>query len=127
MRTCSPQPKELRTLAMPADLREFLVGVDELIGAEDELATTESDDLLQCERAYGGLLDKGGFRYGFTYFPDKGIRHKWEFCLSAYQINAVAAGGLSTLDLWCCTSPDCKSGFEDKAETCFYCDYIEEA
>jgi hypothetical protein len=126
MRTLRRQPKDLRAVAIPAELSEFLAEVNRLVEARDELATTESDDLLQCDRAYGGLLQAGGARYGFTYFPEPGIRHKWEFDLSASEIADLALGRSTTLKLWFCRSPECRSGFQDAEESCFYCDYVNE-
>lgn len=125
MRTLRRQPKELRAVAIPAELSAFLVEVSRLIEAHNELASTESDDLLQCERAYGGLLQEGGDRYGFTYFSQPGIRHKWIFELSASEIAEVASGRRETLNLWFCRSPECRSGFRDEEESCFYCDYVD--
>jgi len=104
---------------------KFLAEVDRLITSGDELATTESDDLMQCECAYGGLCAEGGDRYVFTYFPEAGIRHKWIFNLSAAEVSAIAAGAKRQLELWFCKANECRSGFQSADDSCFYCDYVD--
>lgn len=126
MRTERRQPKDLRSVRIPEELAAFLVEVDQLIDSADELAVTESDDLLQCQCAYGGLCEEGGDRYLFTYFPETGIRHKWIFELLAAEVSAIAAGSMRELRLWFCKSDECRSGFGSPDHLCFYCDYVED-
>lgn len=126
MRREQKQPKTRHRVEIPDDLAAFLRDVHELIETGDDSATIESDDLLQCETAYGGLIETGGNEYGFTYFPDKGVRHKWEFELDVIGIAEIAEGSQTTLTLWGCQSEDCRCMFSNPDELCFYCDYIED-
>ncbi len=59
MRKRRVRPKVRQTVSNPVNLQEFLHEVNELIETQDDAATIESDDLLQCECAYGGLIDAG--------------------------------------------------------------------
>ncbi|MEW6212117.1 MAG: hypothetical protein AB1631_27420 [Acidobacteriota bacterium] len=97
-----------------------------MILAGDESATIPSDDLLQCESACGGLIEEGGCKYSFTYFPEEGIRHKWYFSFDITDIERIADGATTELSMWACADPQCHSKFMDRNDTCFYCDYIDE-
>ena len=99
MRTAQPKPKKLTQVDVPADLREFFEEVAHLIESHDEAAFIESDDLLQCECAYGGLTEEDTDEYGFTYFPRKGVKTTWELLFSASQIRDVADGSITKLKL----------------------------
>src|SRR5690349_11991798 len=63
----APRPSTL--VPVPDALREFMADVSDRIRAEDDSATTVSDDLLQCEQGYGGLSGDGLF--DFVFFPSK--------------------------------------------------------
>ncbi len=91
----------------------------------DETTLIESDDLLQCDSAYGGLLTEGGSEYSFTYFPEEGIRVKWEVVLQRGDIERVANGELKELTLWGCRDSGCGCKFYNENDTCFYCDWVE--
>jgi len=118
--------KSKQIVTIPDNLLEFFYDVHELIEAEDKSALMESDDLIQCEKAYGGLLEEGGIRYGFTYFPEKGTRQKWELELDVVDIANISEGSKSDLVLWGCLESNCRCLFSDPNDTCFYCDYIDE-
>ncbi|QDT90277.1 hypothetical protein [Gimesia algae] len=130
MRREQKQPKLQQTVSIPEDFREFMQHVHELIETEDESALMESDDLLQYERAYGGLMDEGSREYGFTYFPETNAvsnrRPKWELELDAVDIANICEGSKTTFKVWGCQSPDCECLFSNPEETCFYCDYVDE-
>ena len=134
MRRAVPKPKIRKTFTIPPRLLQFLKYANELIVEEDEAATIESDDLIQIEEvrgyllAYGGLKEEGGSQFAFSYFVEpKQTDKKWEFELSREQIADIAAGRLTELTLWACSSPDCGCAFQTPDETCFYCDYEETA
>jgi len=75
--------KKPETIEIPEGLSSFLADVHRMILEESEDATIESDDLLQCEFAYGGLEDAETGIYSFIYFPDeRGTRNKWQVALS---------------------------------------------
>jgi hypothetical protein len=126
MRREVPKKKVRQQVALPPYLVQFLTEVHQLILAGDKSATTSSDDLIQADRAYGGLVNDGGFDYQFVYFPDKrGVRNKWEFTLSSSAIKEIADGKRTALTLWACPAPDCGCKFTGPEETCFHCDYEE--
>lgn len=58
MRQEQPKAKKLTQIEVPANLRQFLEEVADLIEARDESTLNESYDLLQCEFAYGGLIEE---------------------------------------------------------------------
>jgi len=126
MRRLEAKPKKHEIVRIPLDLQEFLSQVNNMILAKDESTTIQSDDLLQCERAYGGLDEEGGRMYSFTYFPEKGIRHKWHFSLDITDVERVADGATTELSMWACPDPECHSKSMDKNNTCFYCDYVDD-
>jgi hypothetical protein len=132
MRRQAPKPKLQETVKIPPRLFKFLRYAHQLIVREDDVATTQSDDLIQAEEflgwllAYGGLIEEGGSRFSFTYFSEpKQTRKSWEFELTKEQIVEIAAGRLTELTLWACSSPDCGCKFQKPDDTCFYCDYEE--
>lgn len=127
MPTLAPKPKVPETVAIPADLTEFLREVHRLIVAGDEATLHESDDLLQAESAYGGLLEEGGTRYGFTYFPGEGIETKWELVLDRDQIAQIAADRTTALPLWACQVAGCGNKSSDPEEPCYEHDLSDEA
>ncbi len=126
MRERSPRPKIQETVVIPRELKSFLADVHMLIVEGDESTTIESDDLLQCERACGGLLEEGRDVYGFTFFTDpEGVRNKWEIVLSKADIEKVANATLTEFSLWACQDAACGCKFSSEDETCFYCDYVD--
>ena len=126
MRVEKIQQKISQEVTIPEELRSFLQEVDELIRQQDELATTESDDLLQAERAYGGLIEEGTDRYQFTYFPGEDTRPTWELEMTATEISAIAKGQIAALSLWRCPNINCGSHFASAEGVCFDCDYLDE-
>jgi len=125
MSTELPKPKRLTHVEAPPDLRQFLLEVAEKIAQGDEDTLIESDDLLQCDFAYGGLADEETGEYGFTYFPGKSRKTKWEILLLAKQIREVADGERE-LSLWACEDENCGSMFSLAEERCSQCDYEHE-
>lgn len=84
------------TIALPDDLRTFLAEVWASIQAGDDEATRlESDDLLQAECGYGGLVDAAAGRYTFTYLPDTPEGGRWTFELLADDVRKAAEGALA--------------------------------
>jgi len=87
MRVQKIQPKSSAEIPIPEDLLGFFKEVDDLIKKNDDLVTTESDDLIQVEFAYGGLIEEKTERFAFTYFPDKALaragQSSWRLRISA--------------------------------------------
>ena len=118
-------PKTPEIVKIPQDLSSFLSDVHRMILEGSEDATIESDDLLQCESAFGGLEDAETGVYSFTYFPDEhGTRNKWELALSELEIERVAKGEVTELKLWACRSSACGCKFSSESGSCFYCDWV---
>lgn len=128
MRQCYPLQKDFEKVLIPADLLAFLKEMHRMIVAGEEEATIESDDLIQCETAYAGLIEEGRSEFGITYFPNhtsKGIRDKWELVLNKEEIANIADGLSNSLQLWSFRSEECGCRFTVADETCFYCDWKE--
>jgi hypothetical protein len=83
----SANAKHKRTVAIPRHFVDFLREVAALIEAGHEATTCQSDDLLQCDRAYGGLYDATNRRFAFRYFIDDEV--KWDFDLGVDDISAL--------------------------------------
>ena len=126
MRIEKVRKKVKRRVNIPEDLKGFLKEVYECILAKDEATLIESDDLLQEDFVYGGLIGKDGTEYGFTYFPGEGTRNKWELIFTVGQLRDIYEDRVEYLDLWACQSEDCGCKFSDEWMKCFYCDYVDE-
>src|SRR5688572_26891414 len=126
MRTQNIKPKIADEVRIPKNLVQFFREVHQLIEKRHELVTTSSDDLIQAEFAYGGLMEDGGDRFSFTYFPRKSTEASWEFELSAADIAAIARRKQKTLRLWRCHTPGCAYRFGSAADTCIDCDYTDD-
>ena len=128
MRKCAPKLKILEKVAIPDDLKAYVSGIQHLIDEDAEEIKIESDDLIQSQTAYGGLLEEEGREFGITYFPEheeNGVRHKWELIFTKDAVSEISQGKKGFLELWSCTAPECHCRFQVEDETCFYCDYEE--
>jgi hypothetical protein len=125
MRIFKPKAKIEKTIEIPDNLKEFFQYVHHEICELAEETQIEPDDLLQCEFAYGGLINEETREFGFTYFPGKGIENKWEIVLNATEISEICNNEKKHLKLWECVNSKCESLFQTKDENCFYCDYVE--
>ena len=126
MREERRKAKIQETVIIPEDLILFLKDVHSSITIGDEATTIESDDLLQCDSAYGGLIDGETGEFGFTYFSDEqDDRNKWEIILYKSDIEKITGGEVREFLLWACTADDCECKFTDQKETCSYCDWVD--
>jgi hypothetical protein len=125
-RSMARKQKNKVSVELPPAFVKFMRHVHQLIDAGAESATLESDDLLQCDCAYGGLYDASEGRFDFRYLPDEDSndRTTWDLDLDAQQIAAIAAGSTSHVDLWQCSSGNCKCFYEAEDAYCMYCDSI---
>ncbi len=73
---------------VPDELREFMSDVYDRTQTRDDSAMHYSDDLLQCEKGYGGRVTKKEFE--FVWFPSK--TECWEFRLLADEIDEIGGG-----------------------------------
>jgi len=113
--------------SIPDELRDFLREVSAEINAHSESAQIPSDDLLQCECAYGGLLHDDPNYFFFTYFPEEDTLSKWELRLSATDIHAVAESEIGTLVFWKCELERCPNRFANEDGHCDYCNFWNQA
>ena len=121
-----PLPKKRLVAAIPPNLVSFIRDVATAIREENPCATTPSDDLLQCDYAYGGLGDGSPPVYHFTYFSKSDVdpKSKWHFSLSADEVSSVAEGSKTELALWGCASETCESMYPTESSLCHECDYV---
>ncbi len=81
-----------KDVELPDDIIEFFAIVHEMIETEEDSAMTESDDLLQSERIYGGLTDRRRKIYDFTWFPESAPDERWEMQLFSDEIDEIGSG-----------------------------------
>jgi hypothetical protein len=117
------KPKHPVTIELPSAFTDFMREVHQQITEGDKAATTiESDDLLQCDRIYGGLYDVAGRRFGFRYFHTDDCT--WDIQLDAEQIAQIAVGPLTSVNLWQCSGGKCGCLYESQESYCMHCDSI---
>lgn len=129
MRIEQKKPKIQESVTPPQNLVLFLSEVHREIIAEDEVATLESDDLLQYEEfdfAYGGLNDAEKGEFSFRYFTDNENGSTWDFNLSKSEIEKIVKGETKQLSLWGCKHPLCGCKYSNEDDSRFNCDWIEE-
>ena len=124
------KPKAPVCETIPDEFACFMGEVRVLIDRGDPSALIESDDLLQCERAYGGLYDSAAGRYGFAYFVDDDRKADaslcWEFDLDKQEIRDIAAGEVKEIQMWRCAAHDCGRRFPRVDSYCAECDFPPE-
>ena len=118
------KPKHKITVDLPSEFTDFMRQVHEQIVSGDEAATVlESDDLLQCDCAYGGLYyDAQKPRFGFRYFYDEDVT--WDFDLDARQIAEIADGTVTAVELWQCSGGKCGCLYSAEDTYCPHCDSL---
>lgn len=130
MRRLQPKPKDRRKESIPDELRESMKEIfDQIEQSEnDPDISIDYDDALQTEAVCGGRFGKKPRPYILTYFPkgdcEKG---KWFLTLHRTEVEDIGDGIMTEITMHCCTSPDCRCKFREADETCFYCDYVDEA
>jgi hypothetical protein len=127
MRVLQFNDKKLEKVSLPKKLIDFFKQVNTDIVNKVEATQIESDDLIQNDFVYGGLLDQGGSDYIFTYYPVvSSTTNYWCFILSTTEIKDIAEGKITTLNLWACQQNGCQNKFMNKTDTCFSHDYIDD-
>jgi hypothetical protein len=119
-----PLPKSRVQEPLPGPLLDFLRDVHARIESGDERTRLPSDDLLQSEHAYGGLLRGTEQHYSFTYFPVVGGQATWGLRLTAEDIADLAWGGVEAVELWSCSNSTCGHRFPTAESTCTECDWV---
>jgi hypothetical protein len=129
MRRLQPKPKDRRKAPIPAELRDSLREVFELIqrAKNDPDIVLNFDDAIQVGAICGGRYGKKPRSYVLTFRP-KGDTEKgrWFLTLHRTEIEDIGDGCMTEITMYCCTSPDCRCKFREADERCFYCDYVDD-
>ena len=130
--TLPTKPKTQVTEAFPPAFVKFMKEVDAKIERGDPSTTIESDDLLQCDHTFGGLVDVNEAIFGFEYVAedqddDDGFSHDgfpvaWHYLLTREQIRQITENKLSTIPMWRCTK-DCGRRATTPQWYCPECDF----
>jgi len=124
-----PKPKERCKVQIPAELRDSLPEVFELIqqAKHDLDIVLDYDDAIQIGAVCGGRYGKKARRYVLTYFPEgEGKRGRWYLTLHRTEIEDIGDGHMTEITMFCCTSPDCHCKFREEKESCCFCDYEDD-
>ncbi len=129
MRRLLPKLKDRRKVPIPAELRNSLREVFELIqeARSDPDICLDYDDAIQAGAVCGGRYGKKPRSYVLTYSP-KGdaARERWYLTLHRTEIEDIGDGRMVEIALYCCTSPNCRCKFREPDDHCFYCDYADD-
>lgn len=129
MRRPRVQPKDHRLVPIPDDLGDAMREVHQLLqdAENDPDIAVDYDDAIQVHGLCGGRHRKGKRPFGFTYYPrNNDERGRWYLTLHRLEIEDIADGVMTEIQMYCCTSPDCRMKFREPDETCFYCDYYDD-
>ncbi len=129
MRRLQPKSKDRRKVPIPAELRESLHEVFELIqqAKTDPDIVLDYDDAIQVGAVCGGRYGKKPRPYVLTYYPEgDGERGRWYLTLHRTEVEDIGDGRMAEITLLCCTSPDCRCKFRDADDHCFFCDYADD-
>jgi hypothetical protein len=121
-----PKPKERRRLAIPAELRDSLRQVWELIeeAKHDPDIDLSFEDAIQVGAVCGGRTGGKARPYELTYHPTGDTEPgRWFLKLHPLEIEDIADGRMSEIAMYCCTSPNCGQKFRDASVLCG-CDYV---
>jgi hypothetical protein len=129
VRRLRPKQKEGSRVPIPAELRDSLREVLELIhqARNDPDIVLDFDDAIQVGAVCGGRYGKKPRPYVLTYYPEGDAdRGRWFLTLHRTEVEDIADGHMTEITLHCCTSADCRCKFREADEHCFYCDYVDE-
>ncbi|HEV8603754.1 MAG TPA: hypothetical protein VGQ99_00215 [Tepidisphaeraceae bacterium] len=128
-RILKPKTKERRFVPVPDDLRASLQEVWQLIqdAERDSEVSIDFDDAIQVGSVCGGRVGNEPHPFVLTYdLPGDTDRGRWSLTLHPTEIEDIADGVLTSLPMYCCTSPACRCKFREADEYCFHCDYEED-
>jgi hypothetical protein len=124
-----PKPKERRKVPIPAELRESLYDVFELIqqAKHDPDIRLDYDDAIQVGAVCGGRYGKKPRSYVLTFYPEGDAeRGRWFLTFDRTEIEDIGDGRMVEISLYCCASPECRCKFREANDHCFYCDYADD-
>jgi hypothetical protein len=129
VRRLQSRAKDRRKVSIPAELRQSLHDVFELIqrAKHDPDIRLDYDDAIQIGAVCGGRYGKKPRSYVLTYYPEgDGERGRWFLTLHRTEIEDIGDERITELTMYCCVAPDCRCKFREADDYCFYCDYVDE-
>lgn len=124
-----PKEKVRQKVSIPEDLRDAIREAHYLIGESkrDPDVRVDYDDAIQCRCLIGGRVGSKKRPFEFKYYPDgdRSAQSRWKLALHPLEIEDIADGFLTELNLYCCKSPDCGHKSNDPEDLCD-CDYIDD-
>ena len=129
LRRLQPIPKDRRKVPIPAELRESLREVFELIqqAKNDSDIVLDYDDAIQVGAVCGGRCGEKSRPYVITYYPEGDReRGRWFLTLHDTEIEHIGDGGMAEITLYFCASPECRCKFREAEGHCSYCDYVDD-
>ncbi len=120
----TPKSKQRGKVAIPAELRQALREVLDLIRAAryDPNISLDFDDAIQCDSICGGRNPRDRKRFDLTYYPSGSPKCRWYLTLHKLEIEDIADGFMKELTLWSCADSDCDCKFRDANAFCPHCD-----
>jgi hypothetical protein len=123
-----PKPKGRRKVPIPAELRDAMRQVLDLIDQARREPDIHLDygDAIQIGPLCGGRYQKKPGRYELNHHP-QGDRAKgwWRLDVHRCDIEDIAECRLAEITMYCCTAPDCGAMF-NRADGHCRCDYIKD-
>jgi hypothetical protein len=129
LRRLQPKPKDRRKVPIPAELRDSLHEVFELIqqAKSDPDIRLDYDDAIQVGAVCGGRIGTKPRPYVLTYYPEGDVeRGRWFLTLDRTEIEDIGDGQMAETALYCCNSPECRCKFSEADGHCFFCDYVDD-
>ncbi len=129
MLRAQPKEKERRKIVIPDELRDAIREAHFLIGESkrDPDVRVDYGDAIQCGCLIGGRVGSKDRPFEFSYYPDadRSSKSRWHLALHPLEIEDIADGCMTELNLYCCKSPDCGHKSTDPDRLC-NCDYVED-
>lgn len=129
MLRAEPNEKERRKVAIPEDLRDAIREAHYLIGESkrDPDVRVDYDDAIQCGCLIGGHVGSKKRPFEFTYYPagDRSAKSRWKLALHPLEIEDIADGCMTEINLYCCKSPNCGHKSTEPEVLCDF-DYVDD-
>lgn len=129
MRRRQPRPKTNQATPIPDALRESMREVQQVIqeSGRDPDVRIDFDDAIQTPDLCGGRIGSGNRPFKFTYYHagDANEKTRWYLAVHEREIEDIADGRLTTLNLYSCDTPKCGHKSTDVDDLCD-CDYVDD-
>jgi hypothetical protein len=130
MRRKVVKPKDRRKVRIPDELRDSMREVYDYIreAKRNGEPPIDYDDAIQIGAVCGGRVGTKLRPFVFTFYPADDKRHgRWYLTLHRTEIEDIGDGRMTEIMMYCCATPDCRMKFRESDETCFFCDYEDDA